>query len=429
MYYKDKKNIKTVLLCPVVEDDRLHGVFLIDHQEHKNYHNHEISVIERIVKHFYHIIKDSKTIAQFEHLKQEFSSFYQAGSALNRAFHLHEVLETLLRMARTIAPYDWGTIVLYNKDLNKNMIVLDSDHDPHNLVGKTFPLAYQKGLVSWVIDQMKPLHYNQFTKKYRHSPLFHADIKAPNLYESVLVLPLYVQEEKIGAMVLMSEENFFFTRIIQNMLEVTVFQAAIAIKNAISVGHLEKLATTDGLTGLINHRTFQDELGQELQRAKRYNQELSMILLDLDFFKKINDEYGHPAGDLILKKTAAFLQEQVRTTDLVARYGGEEFAIILPNTNAKDAQRLANRMIEKVHQQKWQYENITIPVTFSMGLASFPEHAEEKSTLIEYADQALYHAKNSGRDRVSVFAVAIMSKDAVLRENQLIEKIEKQVQS
>lgn len=429
LFYKNKKNIKTVLVCPLVEDDRLHGVFIIDHIENKTYHNHEISVIERIVKHFYNIIKDSKTIAQFEHLKQEFSSFYQASSALNRAFHLQEVLETLLHMAKTIAPYDWGTIVLYNKDIDKNMVVLDSNQDQHGLVGQTFALEYQKGLVSWVIDQMKPLHYNNFTQKYRHSPLFHAKLKVPNLYESALVLPLYVQDEKIGAMVLMSEKNFFFTRIIQNMLEVMVFQAAIAIKNAISVGHLEKLATTDGLTGLINHRTFQDELSQELQRAGRFNQEMTVMLLDLDFFKKINDEFGHPAGDVILKKTAAFLTDQVRNTDLVARYGGEEFAIILPNTSSDAAARLAKRMIDKIHHQKWMYENIHIPVTFSIGVASFPENAKDKSVLIEHADQALYHAKNSGRDRVCVFHKEMMIKDPNFMESKLIESIEKQVRT
>ncbi|MCB0271870.1 MAG: GGDEF domain-containing protein [Bdellovibrionales bacterium] len=427
IYYKNAPDIKSILVCPLVKDDRLYGVMMMDHLEVKHYTGQEISIVERICSQFYHVISDSKTLAQFEHLKQEFSSFYQASSALNHAFRLQEVLETLLHMAKSIALYDWGCVVLYNQDVDKNMIVLDSNQDQHQLVGKTFRLEYQKGSVSWSIDQMKPLHYNNFIQKHRHSSLFHQKIKVPNIYESVLILPLYAKDEKIGAILLMSEKNFFFTRIIQNMLEVLAFQASIAIKNAISVGYLEKLATTDGLTNLVNHRTFQEELSKELLRCKRYGHDLSMMLIDLDHFKKINDEYGHPAGDFILKNTAMFLQEQVRTTDLVARYGGEEFAIILPNTSSDAAKKLAKRMIEKIGQSQWKYNQILIPVTFSIGIASFPEHAQEQPVLIEHADQALYHAKNNGRNQVFVFEKSMAISDLINKENEMVQKLEQQM--
>src|SRR5690606_29774769 len=175
------------------------------------------------------------------------------------------------------AKYDWGCVVLNQEVIAKNMIVLDSEKNSFGLVGKTFTQNYQKGLVSWVIDQMKPLLYNDFVTKYHVSHLFTQKIKTPNLHESVLILPLYVQDQKLGALVLMSENNYFFTRTVQNMLEVLSLQGSIAIKNAMTVSELEKLATTDGLTGLLNHRTFQMELQEELNRGQRYEQETSLV--------------------------------------------------------------------------------------------------------------------------------------------------------
>lgn len=122
---------------------------------------------------------------------------------------------------------------------------------------------------------------------------------------------------------------------VRNILEVLSLQASTSIKNAMMVRDLEQLATTDGLTGLINHRTFQKQLIHEIERAKRTKTELSLMLVDLDHFKKINDNYGHPIGDFVLKEVATFLKNTVRNIDHVARYGGEEFAIILPDTSRR----------------------------------------------------------------------------------------------
>ena len=160
---------------------------------------------------------------------------------------------------------------------------------------------------------------------------------------------------------------------------------------------LEGLATTDGLTGLKNHRKFQERILEEFERVSRYGLPLSLILLDVDKFKQYNDTYGHPAGDGVLKQVADIISAQARNTDVVARYGGEEFAIILPQTNAACAMRAAERFRRSLEQADWPNRAITA----SLGVASFSLNTPDKAALIAQADQALYRAKEQGRNRVT----------------------------
>ena len=169
---------------------------------------------------------------------------------------------------------------------------------------------------------------------------------------------------------------------------------------------LRELVSRDGLTGLYNHRHFQEMLRKEIGEASRYGRPLALILFDVDFFKKVNDGYGHPAGDAVLKRIARYVAETVRSSDLAARYGGEEFAIILPETDARDGVVLAERIRRGIETLKIDVGNQQPPlrVTVSLGLSGLrrgnSEHAQ--SEMIETADKALYAAKSAGRNRLVV---------------------------
>lgn len=169
---------------------------------------------------------------------------------------------------------------------------------------------------------------------------------------------------------------------------------------------LRELAIRDELTGLHNHRYFQDQIENEMTRSVRYKRPVSLLLLDLDFFKKVNDTYGHPAGDHVLRETAKTLQKLVRQSDVVARYGGEEFAIILPETATSSAKVLAQRVRRGIEQMQITFEKQSIPITVSIGLAGsdMSEEGITKTELISRSDQALYQAKHEGRNRVALFS-------------------------
>ncbi len=156
----------------------------------------------------------------------------------------------------------------------------------------------------------------------------------------------------------------------------------------------------DGLTGLYNHRYFQEELREELGRCKRYNRTFSLLFLDLDHFKEYNDQLGHMEGDILLRDLAALFKATRRDTDTVSRYGGDEFAIILPETNAKEALRFATRLFNAFKESKIgsHIPGTHKSITISMGIATYPENATTAEAIIDMADQALYRAKNAGRN-------------------------------
>lgn len=168
----------------------------------------------------------------------------------------------------------------------------------------------------------------------------------------------------------------------------------------------KELALLDGLTNVYNYRYFQEMLTREIHRAQRYPQQVSLLMIDVDDFKKYNDAYGHPAGDEVLKKVGQILMGSTRKIDLVARYGGEEFVIILPETTKKGSSIVATRIIALLDKiEFYDKKNIfNAHVTVSIGLASYPEDAQTKDDLIVKADQALYQAKKLGKNRICLFA-------------------------
>ncbi len=179
-----------------------------------------------------------------------------------------------------------------------------------------------------------------------------------------------------------------------SMLERFAFTAALALHKAQLLERLQHTASTDGLTGVANRRSFDSYIGREIARATRTGAPLSLVMVDIDHFKKLNDTLGHVAGDEVLRQVAHGLSEASRAVDIVSRYGGEEFAVLLPGTNRETADLVASRLHEAVPESVSR-----VPVTASMGIATFPEDAPDGITLIEAADSALYAAKRGGRNR------------------------------
>ncbi len=169
---------------------------------------------------------------------------------------------------------------------------------------------------------------------------------------------------------------------------------------AAQLAEFQRLSTVDGLTQLHNHRFFQDRAREEFRRAQRYDDALSLILLDLDHFKGINDRHGHPVGDAVLRAVAAVLQRSVRETDIVARYGGDEFAVLLPRTHLTGALTVAERVwreLSSLHPGS----DLTLRVTASLGVSGFPHRSVlTAEQLVLTADQALFQAKREGRNKI-----------------------------
>ncbi len=187
-----------------------------------------------------------------------------------------------------------------------------------------------------------------------------------------------------------------FTRLnnelVNTQRELTRKNAEIADANV----RLKALATTDGLTGLKNHREFQDSLEREYFRAGRYGTPLSLLMIDVDYFKQFNDQFGHPAGDVVLTQVASIVTRESRSESVVARYGGEEFAVILPTCGSDEAVAVAERVRRAIELGPWDLR----PVTVSIGSATMIGCELDRTALITRADAAMYQAKVSGRNQV-----------------------------
>ncbi len=177
-------------------------------------------------------------------------------------------------------------------------------------------------------------------------------------------------------------------------------QVATGVTNARLYARVQRQATTDGLTGLYNHRTGQEKLAEQLRLAERYQRNLAVVMIDVDHFKSINDNYGHPAGDTVLKAVAKLVKSDCRDVDLPVRYGGEEFLLVLPEVNQEGAAVVAERIRKSLSQEIIHHEDIQVSVTASFGIAAFPEDAHNQQQLLDLADKALYLSKRLGRNQV-----------------------------
>ncbi len=218
-------------------------------------------------------------------------------------------------------------------------------------------------------------------------------------FRSVILVPLVHKDNLLGLFGMISGQREFLDGRQMNLLEVMCNQVSTSIANARLHAELEQKATTDSLTGLSNHRLFQQKLGEELKRADRYEKPLSLLFMDIDHFKNVNDTYGHPVGDIVLRGVANILRGEIREVDLAARYGGEEFAVILPDTDGAGAKKIAERLRRVIMAMTFSSQERSLKVTTSIGIATVPADAKTKEELIERADEALYQAKHLGRNR------------------------------
>lgn len=225
----------------------------------------------------------------------------------------------------------------------------------------------------------------------RVSSAFAASMMSLSTYLIYLLIAYYA----------MRFENLWLEVIYPLIFSIVAFTCAYIIKYLIKSRDFEqqyKLATTDGLTELYNHRYFQEQMRMQVEQSKRYNNNFSLIIIDIDFFKKFNDTFGHQSGDAVLRQVAQTLKRNVRATDIVCRYGGEEMSIILPNTSKDEAQSTAEKICQRVASRKFKLaQDKETNVTISLGVSTFPNDGDTASKVIDAADKRLYNAKHNGR--------------------------------
>jgi diguanylate cyclase (GGDEF)-like protein len=210
--------------------------------------------------------------------------------------------------------------------------------------------------------------------------------------------------QTLGVLVLDSARSNAFDSGFQQTLESLADICATAIQNAQHVERVRQLAYLDGLTGIFNRRFFEMRITEEIERAKRFESNLAVIMIDIDQFKRLNDEFGHLLGDEVLRQVSSIFSDHLRKIDVVCRYGGEEFSVLLPETTSQNALQVADKLRRFV--ERWEFSGVPRPVTVSAGAATFPEHGSLRDELVKAADAGLYAAKQAGRNCVRLAPVS-----------------------
>ena len=399
-YYADGTRPGALLAVPLVErrGGHVRGVVVVDRLDPAPFTEADEGLLVTLAAEILRAVDAERLMKDVRQTRAETERFYRSIGRLNRTRKRAEVYDELLGVAKETAAVDFAAVALRDEDDPRRIRVVrvsagEEDRAAAKLEGHVFTVA--EGLVGSAIrlDAVLPVAEVNPARV----PIF-GEVVLRGL-ASLKIFPLKVAERSIGALVIGAQRTDAYGREAVQQLEVIAMHAAQSIDRARLFDQTERLATTDGLTGLTNHRAFQERLDDHLAQALRYGKRVSLLLGDIDHFKSVNDTYGHPAGDAVLRGVARTLAKEARNTDVVARYGGEEFAIVMPETDAAGAMVIAERIREKVGQLVFDTEQGPLRVTLSLGVATYPEDGQQKAALVERADGCLYHAKRHGRNR------------------------------
>lgn len=365
--------------------------------------NNIFDYIEPIIAKFQKKIKREAEIAQLQKSLHNISILYNISQAVNFIDDLKRLLQVIIQKALVALDAEKGSLMLYDYSQNALQVRIVSglqdkklEDAINNGAVQCAKIAIGEGIAGTVFLERKPI----ITNLGSADPRFITKEVLSNT-KSLLCVPLVAKGEVIGVINITNKKHDkLFNQKDLEFITSLANQAAIAIDNA----KLYELATKDGMTKLYIYRHFYTLLENEMRRCNRYNRNMSLIMMDIDNFKKINDTYGHLIGDLILKRLAAVLQETVRKIDIPARYGGEEFVVILPETDKENACVIAERIRKNIAQIVVKVnETQELSPTVSMGVAQFSTDGKEPKDLINSADTALYFSKHNGKNCVSTF--------------------------
>ena len=336
--------------------------------------------------------------SEFERHLNDLVQLEKLSKFLDLTIDITSLYDSLLTGISNIITADYYTLLFFD-EVNKEMIIYPPHHkNPRSLTTIQDEVTrYFEKLSNTTVDdslQVRILETAAEEKKVRHTRE-----KLSNIYIPILI------GNSIRGILCVSSKTFDNEEHIQDLLRIISKRLSGVLTNATLHRDTKLLALTDGLTGLLNRRAFYERLNSEYERFRRYDSYLSLIVADFDNLKTINDSYGHPVGDEVIKKIGDILVDTTRESDVLARYGGDEFIIVLPQTNSENATNMAERIRKNIESYTFEINDITFNCSISIGVATAPVTGIDSSDdLLECSDQALYESKRTGGNKVTVFS-------------------------
>jgi len=343
---------------------------------------------------------NQNTEEKFKRFQEEVNIYNEIGKALTSILEIREIL---LKIMQTIADYF--------RPSNWSLLLLDEKHDElyfEIVVGeasdkiKNIRIKVGEGIAGWVAQNGQPL----LVPDVNQDPRFSKKIdKISNFStESIIAVPMKIKSKVLGVIEIINKnESTPLKKRDVEILTTVADYAAIALENSRNYQRIQELTITDDLTGLYNSRHLHQIIKNEMDRFERYHNTFSIIFFDLDYFKRINDTYGHLVGSQMLDKVGRVILKNIRKVDLAVRYGGDEFIVVMPQSNKKQAHAVTKRLREAINSEIYfAEEGFNIRITASFGIATFSDDATSKDELLRAVDEAMYQIKNTSRDGIAL---------------------------
>ncbi len=385
---------KSLLMLPLFAHDQVIGLIeIFETKKPRVFTQDEIANVRVLAKHAGISLDRAVLLAETRQYAAELETLRKASLNLTASLEWENVLFAILESALLLSQDALDAhIFLYDDGKLTFGEALWADGSR----GKSFAEPREDGLTYKVAKFGKVISVPNMSKH----PLFKDKAEGPSSWKGAIVgLPLRVRDRVVGVMNVAYRKPQEFSEETFRSLGLLADQAALVIANVRLHDVVRQQARTDPLTGLANRRAFDERLDDEIRRSSRYEHLFSLVLMDLDDFKRINDIYGHPTGDQTLQKLSECFSKNVRDTDFIARFGGDEFVMILPETEITHAEKIARKLIQTVEEYpfSWKSEEGALPLTLTIGLACYPSNADTAKGLMAFADKQLYKEKEGKR--------------------------------
>jgi diguanylate cyclase (GGDEF)-like protein len=395
---KDPRYIKTFtetrceLAIPLVVRDEVYGVLDFQSVDLDYFDKDTIDLLTLFSTQASIALANARLYSKEQRQRAQLEAINAIADQISKTNELGDLLQKICSLIPEKFPVDHAILILREGEPDEQRLLMRAHAGRLTpLFSSQYELPPGDGLCRTAYHRGEVVVDNHVRSSERYIPGFKETC-------SELCLPLIAFQETLGVLVLESAQLDAFQeqdiRVLQSVADI----CAIGIRNAMQLHQAKTMASTDGLTGIYNRRGFETRILEEIAGAQRNGLGVSLLIIDIDHFKRLNDEFGHLLGDEVLRQVAKIFTQQIRKNDVVCRYGGEEFAILLPETTTERAAAVADKLRRVVAD--FQFPGVPRPVTISLGVADCPTHAASRDDLVRAADEAMYAAKQNGRNRI-----------------------------